>query len=158
MRRSRQERLEGAREMLGSSLGRAAHGGTTSPPSRYPQPGVRQTEALTGARLITERGWVRPVAVSHLCYPPQQYPDQCGPGSQWQCACAAFWVAQGVAVHKYPVGVGQVARDVILGPEYWTWMEGTGSAEPENYRAQQAYWDWRPAADKILEHLRGQQP
>lgn len=154
MRRSRQQRVEDARQVVGAqALADVVRGGMTSSPSPYPQPGVRQTESLTGARLVCDRGWIHPVAVMHLCYPPQEYPDQCGPGSKWRCACDAIWVAAGVMVHKYPVGSGRVTRDVILGPEYWVWLVGTGTDEEKRYFTQQAYWDWRPATDKILHHL-----
>lgn len=152
MRRNRQQRMEDAREILAvGGLGDAVDSGRTSPPSPYPQPGRRQIEALTGVRLQSSPGWVTPQAVQHLCFPPQEYSDNCGPGSVWQCRCGARWLSFGIAIHSYPVGPSR--NDVILGPEVWRWVSGTGTDTTENYLYQQGLWDWRPAVDKILHHL-----
>ena len=158
MRRSRQQRMADAGQVLGAmtgGLGDAVGSGRTSPPSPYPQPGVRQIEMSTGVELRQRSGWVTPHAVQHLCYPPQEYPQDCGSGSVWGCRCGARWTAFGVAIHSYPVGPAR--NDVILGPEYWEWVVGTGTDDPKRYAYQQGLWDWRPAVDKILDVLRGQQ-
>jgi len=150
-RRSRAERL---RQAVREGLIGAESVGTTSLPFAHPQRGVRETEMLTGAQAKYSRArWTEGHAVQHLCFPPEQYPQDVGPGSQWRCACGALWQAYGVAVHQYPTSAGFRRNDAILGPEYWLWVVDTGTDDAERYLTQQAYWDWRPAADKILAGL-----
>lgn len=142
-------------------LADAANASTISQPSPYPQPGVRATELRTGAtRVHSSGGFVSPVAVQHLCFPPEGYPQDCGPGTRWRCACNAVWEAWGITVHKYPQGTGFRRHDVVLGPDYWEWVPGTGTDTEEHYLSQQGLWDWRPSTDKIhdllVAHLRGE--
>ena len=128
--------------------------GRTSRPSPVPQPGVRQTELLTGAKRAHElSAWSSAVARQHLCFPPERYPESCGPLSRWTCACGGEWEAHGIAVYQYSQSPSFTKRDVVLGPEFWRWVEGTGTDTPERYLAQEPYWDWRPSVDKIAELL-----
>lgn len=151
-RASQQARTRSAATADG--LGGAESASTISQPSHYPQPGVRATELRTGAKRVHSSGaFTYPVAVQHLCYPPEGYPEDCGPGTHWRCACGAVWEGMGISVHKYPQGTGFRRTDVVLGPDYWLYCEGTGTDTEENYLKQQALWDWRPTTDKIYDLL-----
>lgn len=135
-----------------------AHGagttGSTSELSHRASPGVRRTERLTGVKLTSPRSWVTQLAAQHLCYPPQRYPQDVGPGSVWQCACQARWVSHGIAIYHYPESTTAVQHDVETGPEFWTWVEGTGNDDEERYRAQEPFWDWRSADDRMFELMK----
>jgi hypothetical protein len=161
-RRTRKERLEQAGELLALRAKTSAEEGgypggvfvgTTSQPSRYPQPGVRQTELTTGVELRHGRSWLKAVSVQHLCYPPERYPDGLGPGSRWQDSCGAQWEAHGILVHEHPVGTATRPRGALLGPLWWSWVPGTGTDDPENYLEQQMFWNWRHPLDLIYAFL-----
>jgi hypothetical protein len=117
-------------------------------------PSLRRVEQLTGVALTGIRSWVAQRAVQHLCYPPQRYPHDVGPGSVWQCACQARWLSHGVIVYHYPESAATVPQDVELGPEYWSWIEGTGNDDEERYQAQEPFWDWRSPEDRAFEMMK----
>lgn len=117
-----------------------ASGGKTS--ERSPaRPSAAQRQSLTGVRENTsQQGWHSAVAMPHLCFPPDQYPQGSGPGSRWVCRCDAVWEAHGVAWVEYPV---TPKRLELLQPERWFYISG-GQRGPEEYKAQAGLYDWRP--------------
>jgi hypothetical protein len=118
-----------------------ASSGKTSRRSPY-RPSAAQRQQLTGVKENCEaQGWVRAVAMGHLCFPPEQYPQECGPGSLWNCRCDAVWRAEGVMWEEYPTDPSRTAQP--LGPERWFYQEG-GQLDEEDYRAQEGLYDWRP--------------
>jgi hypothetical protein len=113
----------------------------TSPrsPSR---PSAATRAELTGVReRLSVQAWSSAEAMPHLCFPPDQYPQGVGPGSQWTCRCDAVWVADGIAWVEYPTEPSRTSTP--LAPERWFYVEG-GQLAPEDYRAQEGLYDWRP--------------
>jgi len=105
------------------------------------RPSAATRQSLTGViEHVATQGWTSAEAMPHLCFPPDQYPQGSGPGSQWTCRCDAVWVADGIAWDDYPV---TPKRLELLKPERWHYVGG-GQLVAEDYRAQEGLYDWRP--------------
>lgn len=153
--RSRLSRMDQAREaLLGQHPPRTpvAHeaNGTTTSPQRALQAAGRplnrsQRDALTGVPTAPSRqGWTAGQAAPHLCLPPRQYPQNCGPGSEWTCRCSAVWIAQGIALDPDTehYGVSPERNDTVLNVDQWFYK--TGGTPGVLQGAEQAYlYDWR---------------
>lgn len=131
----------------------AAEGSARKTSSRSPsRPSAAMRSQLTG---VTERnnrqGWTSAESMPHLCFPPDQYPQGAGPGSQWNCRCDAVWVADGIAWEEYPIDPSRSAQP--LKPERWFYVEG-GQLPAEEYRAQEDLYDWRPLGPYFVKLLR----
>lgn len=102
-----------------------------------------QRQQLTGVtERLDQQGWMEaPMALPHLCFPPDTYPAGCGPTSQWRCRCGAIWMARGIAWDEYPVTPTRTEQ--LLKPERWFYISG-GQLTEEDYQAQEGFYDWRP--------------
>lgn len=110
----------------------------------------------------------------HMCFPPQAYPSEVGPGdhTRWQCPmhyCGLVWKPEGIQVvpgTDYPVD--GTRRDVIMGPERWLFDSTTqyihidGPTGVMPWGDQEPHYDWRPMSlyyvrlgRKIIELLGG---
>lgn len=124
-----------------NALAAEASGGKTSRPSPG-RPSAATRQSLTGVtEKMHQQGWVNPVAMPHLCFPPDQYPQQTGPGSRWICRCDAVWEAEGIAWDEYPT---TPKRLELLKPERWHYLKGTGQLDDKSYLDQEGLYDWRP--------------
>jgi hypothetical protein len=133
-------------EVLGGryDLAAEAGGGSRSEPSPARSSAANRRHLTGVTENNHQQGWVSPaVAMPHLCFPPQRYPEGAGPGSRWLCRCDAVWEARGIAwdAEAYPQSPSR--REAQLGPERWQYIDG-GQLSPEEYRAQEPLWDWRP--------------
>jgi hypothetical protein len=162
--RSRLDRMDQAREaLLGQHPPRTpvAHeaSGTTTSPQRALQAAGRplnrsQRDALTGVPTDpSKQGWTAAVAAPHLCLPPRQYPQNCGPGSEWTCRCGAVWVARGIEVNPDTehYGVSPDRNDTVLAVEQWFYRAGGNDVVCRN---QEALYDWRPLGPYYVKLLR----
>lgn len=109
---------------------------------------------LTGVRENVEvQGWTSAVALPHFCWPPDQYPDGCGPGSRWTCRCGAVWEAQGAMLASHhPTSPSRSEAKYM--PEQWFYLSG-GNADETLYRHQEPYYDWRPLGPYFVRLARG---
>jgi hypothetical protein len=152
--RSRLSRMDQAREaLLGqhpprTPVAHEASGMTTSPQRALSAAGRSlnrsQRDALTGVLTDPSRqGWTSATAHPHLCLPPRQYPQNCGPGSEWTCRCGAVWESSGIACDPDTdaYGVSPDRNDTTLSVEQWFYRHGGNDAV---CRDQEALYDWRP--------------
>lgn len=121
----------------------AAEGSVTNRSRRSPsRPSAATRQSLTGvAERPDIQGWTSAEAMPHLCFPPDQYPQGVGPGSQWTCRCSAVWVADGIAWDEYPTDPSRSAQP--LKPERWHYAHG-GQPDVVDYQYQEGLYDWRP--------------
>jgi|SRR6185295_7405305 len=117
--------------------------------------GRRQTQAAWVGGALAEReeqavefkktvsnvgGWVSIVPLSHMCFPPEVYPRDAGPGSGWGCKhCGSFWMSNGCqVVGDYPDN-SQTAQAV--GPVRWIYV--TGPKSDRQIEIENDLYDWR---------------
>jgi hypothetical protein len=141
-----------------TSTAHEASGTTTSRLPGLP-PGGRplsrsQRDQLTGVPTDpSKQGWNSGISAPHLCQPPRQYPQNCGPGSTWMCRCGAVWSAAGIDLNPDGEGYGLSPdrNDTVLKVERWFYVRGGVAAV---CLEQQDLYDWRPLGPYYVKLLR----